>query len=217
MDYRAVAVVAAAILAVMIAGSAWAVVALPPDALVPIHFGLDGKPDAWARPLFGLFVLPAVATGVLILLIVLARSADGGLARSGVAFRTVILAVIGLLATTHAVMIAIALGHEFNVTRIVILLAGLLLIVTGNVLGKVRPNHWLGIRTAWTLADVQVWDQTHRFAGWLFVIAGALLAIAAVLNPGGGVLAAILLFVVAVVTIAPFAKSYLLWRDRQHI
>ena len=102
-------------------------------------------------------------------------------------------------------------------TRIVILLVGLLFIMIGNVLGKVRPNHWLGYRTPWTLADVRVWDRTHRFAGWLFVIAGALLAVAAVLNPGSGALAAILLFIVATVAIAPCAKSYLLWRNRQHV
>jgi uncharacterized membrane protein len=217
MGYRTVAIIAAAIVVVMIAASGWAVVALPPDTLVPIHFGLDGRPDDWARPLPGLSMLPAIATGVLILFVVLARSADDGLARSGTAFRTVMLAVIGLLGATHAAMIAAAFGHEFNLTRIVIVLVGLLFIVIGNVLGKVRPNHWLGIRTPWTLADVRVWDRTHRFAGWLYVIGGALFAITAVLNPGGGMLTAMLVSIIAIVVIVPFAKSYLLWRNRQHI
>ncbi|WP_426177697.1 SdpI family protein [Massilia sp. TWR1-2-2] len=34
----------------------------------------------------------------------------------------------------------------------------------GNVMGKVRRNFWIGIRTPWTLASERVWYSTHRFA-----------------------------------------------------
>jgi uncharacterized membrane protein len=42
----------------------------------------------------------------------------------------------------------------------------------GNVLGKVRRNFWMGVRTPWTLASEPVWTQTHRLAAWLFTAAG---------------------------------------------
>ena len=48
----------------------------------------------------------------------------------------------------------------------------LLLALLGNVLGKVRRNFWVGVRTPWTLADVRVWERTHRLAAWLFTVAG---------------------------------------------
>jgi uncharacterized membrane protein len=45
----------------------------------------------------------------------------------------------------------------------------------GNVMGKVRRNFWIGIRTPWTLASERVWYSTHRFAAKTMV-AGAALA-----------------------------------------
>ena len=44
----------------------------------------------------------------------------------------------------------------------------------GNVLGKVRRNFWVGIRTPWTIASERVWNTTHRLAAKLFVCAGAI-------------------------------------------
>jgi uncharacterized membrane protein len=49
----------------------------------------------------------------------------------------------------------------------------------GNVLGKLRSNFFVGIRTPWTLSSEHVWDQTHRWAGRLFVGAAAVLAVLA--------------------------------------
>ena len=42
----------------------------------------------------------------------------------------------------------------------------------GNVLGQVRSNFWMGIRTPWTLASERVWNQTHRVGAWVFVAVG---------------------------------------------
>jgi uncharacterized membrane protein len=49
----------------------------------------------------------------------------------------------------------------------------------GNVMGKVRRNFWIGIRTPWTLASEKVWYSTHRFAGKTMVL-GAVLSLAGV-------------------------------------
>ena len=40
----------------------------------------------------------------------------------------------------------------------------------GNVLGKVRRNFYIGVRTPWTLASERVWSDTHRLAAWLLVL-----------------------------------------------
>ena len=42
----------------------------------------------------------------------------------------------------------------------------------GNVLGKVRRNFYVGVRTPWALASERVWNATHRLAGKTFVAAG---------------------------------------------
>jgi len=57
-------------------------------------------------------------------------------------------------------------------TRFFPALIFLFLALMGNVLGKVRRNFWIGVRTPWTLASEKVWNDTHRFAARLFVLVG---------------------------------------------
>ena len=46
------------------------------------------------------------------------------------------------------------------------------MLAMGNVMGKVRRNFFIGIRTPWTLASERVWYATHRLAAKAFVVAG---------------------------------------------
>jgi uncharacterized membrane protein len=65
----------------------------------------------------------------------------------------------------------------------------------GNVLGKVRRNFWVGVRTPWTIASETVWNSTHRLAAWMFVAAGVVGFVLVMLLPtwaAWGVLLAIL-------------------------
>jgi uncharacterized membrane protein len=74
-----------------------------------------------------------------------------------------------LLAPHHLGLIEFILGGIF-----------LFIALMGNVLGKVRRNFYVGVRTPWTLASDVVWDRTHRLAAWLMV-AGGLIGLAALL------------------------------------
>ena len=53
------------------------------------------------------------------------------------------------------------------------LLAGLLIMfgLIGRVMTGVRRNFWVGVRTPWTIASERVWEDTHRLAARMFVIA----------------------------------------------
>jgi len=51
---------------------------------------------------------------------------------------------------------------------------GIFMALMGNVMGKVRRNFWLGIRTPWTLASERVWYATHRLAAKSMVATGLL-------------------------------------------
>jgi uncharacterized membrane protein len=57
----------------------------------------------------------------------------------------------------------------------------LLFVLLGNVMGKLRRNFWLGVRTPWTLANERVWYATHRLAARTMV-AGGLPALVAALG-----------------------------------
>ena len=63
--------------------------------------------------------------------------------------------------------------------RAVVVLVGLFVAAIGNALPRTRPNLLFGIRTARTLDDRQLWMRLHRAAGYVAVVAGAAVALAA--------------------------------------
>jgi uncharacterized membrane protein len=80
--------------------------------------------------------------------------------------------VVLLFGYLHAIILVASTGRPVDIGRWI--LAGMFLFfaVLGNVLGKVRRNFYVGIRTPWTLASEQVWNRTHRFGAWIMVVAG---------------------------------------------
>ena len=89
------------------------------------------------------------------------------------------LIVVALLGYIQCVLVWGAYSPSMPMNRA--MFGGLAVFVglLGNVMGKVRRNFWIGIRTPWTLANEKVWYSTHRFAAKTMVI-GALLSLAGV-------------------------------------
>lgn len=83
-------------------------------------------------------------------------------------------AVIALLAYIQGVILWSTLTGAVDMMRAILGGVCAFGILLGNVIGKVRRNFWLGIRTPWTLASERVWYTTHRMAGKSMVIAGLL-------------------------------------------
>jgi hypothetical protein len=94
------------------------------------------------------------------------------------------------------------------------MLAGILVMFSllGNVMGKVRRNFYVGVRTPWTLASERVWNDTHRLAAKLFVGAGIIGLLAVVLPLP---LPAVIITVVASMIVAgliPVVYSLILYK-----
>src|SRR5262249_44821666 len=96
------------------------------------------------------------------------------------------------------------------------LIAGFFLFfaLMGNVLGRVRRNFWMGVRTPWTLASETVWNQTHRLTAWLFV-AGGLAGFVAVVA-GAPVVWCFVGFLVALVAL-PIGYSFALYKKLERL
>ena len=89
------------------------------------------------------------------------------------------------------IQVAIVLGSmEIFLAKAKYIVAGLMLFfaLMGNVMGKVRRNFWMGVRTPWTLANDNVWNMTHRLTGWLWVGFGLLGLVLVLVIPGESIL-----------------------------
>lgn len=71
--------------------------------------------------------------------------------------------------------LAYNIGIPVQVDVVVPIGVGMLFIVLGNYMPKIKPNYFIGIRTPWTLENEVVWQKTHRVGGKVFVIMGVLI------------------------------------------
>lgn len=76
----------------------------------------------------------------------------------------------------------IALGGKVSMTMAVFFIIGVMFIGLGNYMPKLKQNYTIGIKVPWTLNSEENWNMTHRMAGKLYVVAGVISIIIALLN-----------------------------------
>jgi uncharacterized membrane protein len=156
-----------------------------PDPM-PIHWGLDGRPDGFAPLPWGGLALAMVSTAVWLVLAGLPRldprrAHIEASARSYAIIKATCLAFLALV--TWLALAAAASAEPRLPTSFLNVGVGALFMVLGNYLPKLRSNFFVGIRTPWTLSDEEVWARTHRVAGPLMVGLGIVMMAAAWLPP----------------------------------
>ena len=193
--------------------SVWAYPQLP--AQVATHFNLQGEPNGWSSRLMAVALVPAIGLVMALAFTFLPRidPKKANYEKFGPTWWTIANAGLVLLALIHVVMLGKALGWPINMSRIVGLSVGGLFILIGNLMTRMRPNWFMGIRTPWTLSSDTVWRKTHRFGGIAFVIAGVCIAATGVLESRWALYAAIGMAIVA--GLGSVVYSYVVWKGEQ--
>jgi uncharacterized membrane protein len=142
---------------------------------VPMHWNLRGEIDNWG-PRSTTWILPATMIGFLGLFAILPKISPRPFdldSRSWSAYLFVMVVLIGLFGYIQALILWAAVSpRKVDVARPLVAGAMLVLALMGNVLGKIKRNLYMGVRTPWTIANERVWADTHRLAAWWFVGAG---------------------------------------------
>ena len=187
------------------------------DGPIPMHFGLDGTVDRYGDRTEAVILIAGMMVLSLIVGLMLDASArmteaDEARARGlaiakglGVALPCLVSALMAGLALS-ADPTRLMSGHIVS-----IVLFGLFAVI-GAVMGKVPPNAFVGVRTAWSLSSRLAWDRSNRLAGRLFLWFGLIGMVAALALPQR--LAMPLLFV-GVLMIAGLSifESWRVWRS----
>ena len=119
--------------------------------------------------------------------------------------------IMGLLLVLYIAVGLNGLGYRVPIGVVVPVMVGLLFIILGNYLGKLKMNWFVGIKNPWTLSSETVWNKTHRLGGKLFILAGLGL-MAEPLLPLAWRLPVFIIFLLLIV-FAAFVYSYLLYRQ----
>ena len=141
---------------------------------VPTHWNVHGQPNGYS-PKWALYILgPGLIAGMLLLTWLLPWLSPKHFEVES--FRStyiqIMLMTAGMFAYIDALVLWSGVGHSVNMSRAGLLGVCLLFALLGNVMGKVRRNFYIGVRTPWALANERVWNATHRLAAKTFVLGG---------------------------------------------
>jgi uncharacterized membrane protein len=151
-----------------------------PDT-VPMHWTALGDIDGYG-PRAWVFMQPLLLAGLTLLWTLLPGVAPERFRVGGFSATWWYCGIVtaALLAYVQAVLLWGVLTGSVPMARALLGGIGMAVVLLGNVIGKVRRNFWLGVRTPWTLASDRVWYATHRLAGKT-TVAGGLVALGAAL------------------------------------
>ncbi len=180
---------------------------LPAD--IPIHWNANGEVDNTASKAFAVFAMPAILCGLnLVVHVVLGsdpKRRGASKVLRGVGFWAI--PVLSLLSCSICYLAA--LGVEVPVSVLLPVLLGLMIIVIGNYLPKCRQNYTVGIKLPWTLHSEENWNRTHRFAGYVWMIGGAIMMLVSFFS-----LWYVQVGVILLLALLPCVYSFVLYKKR---
>ncbi|WP_227376139.1 SdpI family protein [Haladaptatus halobius] len=149
------------------------------------HWNASGDADGTMPKLWGLFFLPALTAGLLVLFAVIPKIDPLG--ENVEAFREhydlFVVLFVAFMLYVHLLVVLWNLSYRFEFTAVLAPAIGALYYFVGTLMNRVERNWFVGVRTPWTMTSNKVWRKTHSRAGPLFKLAG-LVALLGVLVPG---------------------------------
>lgn len=179
---------------------------------MPMHWNLAGEVDRYGSRFEGAFAIPLLNAGILLLLIWLPAIDPRRKSYTKFAgfYKLLQWVLVLFLTGMHSLIIALSLGYNLSVSLYVKLGIGILFMIMGNYMGKVRPNWFVGIKTPWTLDNDEVWTKTHRLGGYLMFAAGVLAVLMAFVDQGFTFF--LVIGAVILAALIPTVYSYLLYQ-----
>lgn len=152
-----------------------------PDPMAS-HWNIYDQVDGYTSKFWGVFMLPLIALGMLVLFIVIPGidPLKANIAQFRDVFNLFITLMVAFMLYIYALSLRWNLGYtDFEMSKAMLPAMGILFFFIGYMLRKAKRNFFIGIRTPWTLSSDKVWDETHRIGSVLFMISGVLALIGA--------------------------------------
>ena len=145
-----------------------------PDVMAT-HFDMNGEPNGWSSKAFTVFGLPVFIAVINVLCTVVTENDP----RRHKYPEKMMKLVYWICPVVSWICMAATYGYEFGLSQqkmlgFIYLFVGVIFIVLGNYMPKVKQNYYLGIKLPWTYKSEENWNKTHRMAGKLWVVGGIL-------------------------------------------
>ena len=191
-----------------------------PDT-VPVHFDINGLADRWGSK-FELLILPAVLIACAFLMEPLknsyvnkAKNANDEKEKAEHLTNAKVLNITSvitmflfaimnfiILYNTYIIVYPDSSLQQFDIMRAVGVIMGIVIVLLGNYMPKTRLNSNIGFRLPWTMYNDNTWNKSNRFASYVFMIVGAILAISSLLFESGAIVGMVTFLIGMVIVIA---------------
>ncbi len=174
---------------------------------IATHFGADNQVNGWSSKPMAVFGIPLLMLA-LQWFCFLGISNDPKKRNINKKLFGCILWLIPFISLIIMMSIyAIALGYSVDVGMVTNFLMGILFIIIGNYMHKIKQNYTVGIKIPWTLNSKANWNKTHRMASWLFIIGGILFCV-----NGFFKMTAVVFLVIVLIAVIPMVYSFVLYK-----
>lgn len=175
-----------------------------------IHFNFNGQADGFGNKPVGILMLPVINILIWVLLKFLPKfiMTQQQLDLLSKRYNIIRLLVHSFITALYLVILLYTLQHKTNVLLFIAYSILVLLLVTGNYLNNIKPNNFIGIRTPWTMKNVDVWRKTHYLTSRLWV-AASLIMMCIIPFVSQLLLAKLLIVYFIIIAIPPFIYSYI--------
>lgn len=178
---------------------------------VVIHWNLNGAADGFAPKLI-LLAAPLLIPLIdwLMVLIMKTEPRKNNIQKSKAGYATVRFVTAAILFTCTVFTCVEALYPKtLKIEIIAPFLVGVMIIIIGNVLPKIRSNYSVGIRNRWTLENEIIWRKTQRLSGRLWFGGGIMICLLSLILTMNSF---ILLLVIFAIILFPNLYAYYLYR-----
>lgn len=166
---------------------------------IPAHYGFDGQVTRWGSK-YEAFVYPAATILMGWFLLGMARLSakqekDGENNKNVILVTGIFVLLLfnvqnGYALYTDLHKIEDLSAVPLDMYQIVFGFVGLLMIVVGNIMPKVRMNSVAGLRTRWSMKNEATWKKCQRMGGISFIIGGIFMIGGCVILEGSSCMAA---------------------------
>lgn len=143
------------------------------DDKIPIHFNAAGQVDDFASKNFVIFVIPVIMMLAQMLLCIVSNM-DKRAENSPKPNLFVRLIIPIMSIVLESAIVLYSLGTIGDILNIMLVFLSVMLIVIGNYMPKCKQNNVIGIKIPQTLENEEVWNKTHRLAGFIWAILGVI-------------------------------------------
>ncbi len=177
-----------------------------------IHWGISGDADGFSARALAVFVPPLFMFAMHLFSFYLVTRDKNNEKQSGKVLGMILWICPLMSLYTGAVIYTTAFGMEFDMSRGMLAVLGLMFLVFGNYLPKCQMNHTVGVRIPWVYTSEENWERTHRVTGKLWFACGFVCLLVAFLPSPA--IPYILLAILIPMALVPVIYSYRFYRKQ---